>query len=339
MPRRRSWIDSQSSLWRARRAALVAQQRVLGDPRDRVQAQAVDAAIHPEADHVVHRLLDLGVVPVEVGLLGHEAVQVVLLRGLVERPRGAAGLEHRLPVVGLVAPDVPVALGVLRDWSADSRNHGCWSELWFGTQSRISFIPRACVSATSSSRSCERAEDRVDVAVVGDVVAEVGHRRGEDRAEPDPLDLEAGQVVELARDALQVTDAIAVGVRERARIDLVDGAPLPPGRLSHARDYAHVACASLCRILGLLFIAGVVVWSCRRDSTAGMGDRALALRHRVGDRGVARLPRRRASPRTPSARPRAAAAAAASRTRTRARPRGRARPRPPRRPMPPRRPS
>ena len=38
--------------------------------------------------------LDLGVVPVEVGLLGHEAVQVVLLGGLVERPRRAAGLER-----------------------------------------------------------------------------------------------------------------------------------------------------------------------------------------------------------------------------------------------------
>ena len=35
----------------------------------------------------------------------------------------------------------------------------------------------------------ERAEDRVDVAVVGDVVAEVGHRRREDRREPDRLDL------------------------------------------------------------------------------------------------------------------------------------------------------
>ena len=55
---------------------VVAQQRVLGDLVDGVQAQTVDPAVHPEAQHVVHRPLDLGVVPVEVGLLGHEAVQV-----------------------------------------------------------------------------------------------------------------------------------------------------------------------------------------------------------------------------------------------------------------------
>ena len=136
---------------RARRTGLVAQERVLGDPRDRVQAQAVDAAIHPEADHVVHRALDLGVVPVEVGLLGHEAVQVVLLRGLVERPRGAAGLEHRLPVVGLVAPDVPVALGVLPVSGTQEPRVLVGAVVRDPVQDQL--IPRACVSATSSSRS------------------------------------------------------------------------------------------------------------------------------------------------------------------------------------------
>ena len=40
------------------------------------------------------------------------------------------------------------------------------------------------------------AEDRVDVAVVGDVVAEVGHRRREDRAQPDRPDPQPGEVVE-----------------------------------------------------------------------------------------------------------------------------------------------
>ena len=175
---------------RARRAGLVAQERVFGDLRDRVQAQAVDTAIHPEADHVVHRLLDLGVVPVQVGLLGHEAVQVVLLRGLVERPRRAAGLEHRLPVVGLRrarrtsrAWGCPASCGI-RGTTGAGRSCG-------SGPSRGSASSRARgVSRDQLVEVRERAEHRVDVAVVGDVVAEVGHRRGEDRAEPDPLDLE-----------------------------------------------------------------------------------------------------------------------------------------------------
>jgi len=35
----------------------------------------------------------------------------------------------------------------------DSRNQGCWSELWFGTQSTVTLIPRAWASASSRSKS------------------------------------------------------------------------------------------------------------------------------------------------------------------------------------------
>ncbi len=85
---------------------------------DRLEVQAIDATLHPEAQHVVHRAFDVGVAPVDVRLLDEERVQVVLLRRLVPLPRGAA--ERRDPVVrraaiGLgVAPDVPVALRVVR---------------------------------------------------------------------------------------------------------------------------------------------------------------------------------------------------------------------------------
>ena len=97
----------------------------------------------------------------------------------------------------------------------------------------------------------EGAEHRVDVAVVGDVVAEVGHRRSEDRAQPDALDLQGLQVVELAGDAGQITDPVTVRVREGARVDLVDGAPLPPGRLRHAADYAGPMRALIAGIVAL----------------------------------------------------------------------------------------
>ena len=51
---------------------VVAKFRVLGEPVDGVDAEAVDATVEPEAQHVVHRRLYLGIVPVEVGLLRHE---------------------------------------------------------------------------------------------------------------------------------------------------------------------------------------------------------------------------------------------------------------------------
>ena len=74
----------------------------------------------------------------------------------------------------------------------------------------------------------ERAERRLDIAVVGNVVAEVGVRRDRDRAQPDGIDAKPLEIIEPADDTREVADAIAVRVLERTRIDLVDDAVAPP---------------------------------------------------------------------------------------------------------------
>jgi len=79
----------------------------------------------------------------------------------------------------------------------------------------------------------ERAEQRVHVAMVGDVVAEVGHRRFEERRDPDRVDAEGGDIVQAFDDAGQVAHAIAVGIQETARVDLIDDGTAPPWRLRH----------------------------------------------------------------------------------------------------------
>jgi len=74
----------------------------------------------------------------------------------------------------------------------------------------------------------KRAEHRVDVAIVADVVAEVLHRALEERRQPDRINAEPGHVFQFAGDARQVADAVAVAVGVAARIDLVDHATAPP---------------------------------------------------------------------------------------------------------------
>ena len=74
----------------------------------------------------------------------------------------------------------------------------------------------------------ERAEQRVDVAVVGHVVAGVGLRGPVERREPHGVDAELGQVVQARGHAGQVADAVAGRVGERARVDLVDHGIPPP---------------------------------------------------------------------------------------------------------------
>src|SRR5687767_4681164 len=88
-------------------------------------------------------------------------------------------------------------------------------------------------------------EDRVDVGVVADVVAEVGQWRWVDRAHPDGVDAQRGrlaaQVVEVLDDAGEVADAVAAGVGEGARIDLVDDPAAPP--VAHGRTPATAGSA------------------------------------------------------------------------------------------------
>src|SRR5512139_918533 len=78
------------------------------------------------------------------------------------------------------------------------------------------------------------AEQRVDVAVIRHVIAEVLHRRRIEWADPDRIDAERlGKIIQFFNDPRQVADPIPVGVFEAARIDLVDYPFLPP-KLIHS---------------------------------------------------------------------------------------------------------
>ena len=76
-------------------------------------------------------------------------------------------------------------------------------------------------------------EHRVDVAVVGDVVAAVRHRGRVPGREPDGIYAEVAQVGELRPYPAQIPDAVPVAVREAADVHLVDRGATPP-RAWHA---------------------------------------------------------------------------------------------------------
>ena len=95
-------------------------------------------------------------------------------------------------------------------------------------------MPRSRASVTSASNVREVAVLVVDVEVVGHVVAVVLLRRRVARVQPDGVHAERGDVVEVAADAVEVADAVAVGVGERADVHLVDErVPPPVRRLGH----------------------------------------------------------------------------------------------------------
>ena len=215
------------------RHRVVAQLAILDDAMGDVDAPARDPAVEPEAQDLVERLPHLLAPPVQVGLRRQEVVQVELAGGLVERPGRAAERAHpivRWRAVGLrVGPDVEVAVPrvtaaerVLEPLVAVARVVG--DEVEQDADAAAARLGDQLVEVL------ERAERRVDGAVVGDVVAPVVVRRGHRRVEPDAVDPQPLEVVEVRRDPAQVADPVPVRVREGTRIDLVQDAVAPPFR-------------------------------------------------------------------------------------------------------------
>ena len=209
---------------------------VLGNQVDDVHAEAVHALVQPEAHDVVDLFADLRVLPVQVGLLDGEVVQVELAGRLVPLPYG--GAEAGNPVVRRnrlavlvealgVAPDVVVAVGVVLGGACllepfvlvggvvdDQVHHELDAVLVRGFEQLVEVF--------------HGAELGHDGTVVGDVVAVVVVRGRVDGGEPQHLNTQVGEVRNLLGDTGQVADAVAVGVVEGAGVNLVDNGFLPP---------------------------------------------------------------------------------------------------------------
>ena len=213
-------------------------------------------------------------------------------------PPKAAGQLLGGRVRRAVAPAVPVALGRVARRAALDEPRVLVGGVVRDPVEQDADVARVRVGE-QRVEGREVAEERVDVAVVGDVVAEVGHRRAVDRRQPDRVDAEPLQVVEARAQALEVADAVARRVGERARIDLVDDRLLPPhaaakatgrrptvaARVSPMADVAQIG------VVGAGFMGSGIAESAARAGVAvklyepqAAAARALAL----VDRGLGR---------------------------------------------------
>jgi len=74
----------------------------------------------------------------------------------------------------------------------------------------------------------KRAKDRINVAVVGNVITKIRHWGREDGRNPQRVDAEVNQIVQPCKDAGQVANAVIVRVLKRTRIHFIDNPALPP---------------------------------------------------------------------------------------------------------------
>ena len=170
-------------------------------------------------------------------------MQVVFARGLVELPGRAA--EIRRPVVGLAAllagtPDVVVAVGVVLGL-ARLDEPGVLVGGMVDHQVHHQLDATLMHAGQQLLPVGQRAELVHDVLVVADVVAVVVVGRLVDRRQPDHVDAQVLEIIELADNPAQVADAVAVAVAKAAGIDLIDDAFFPPGLL-------HNGCSLLVKV-------------------------------------------------------------------------------------------
>ena len=203
-----------------------------------VEAEAVEADVQPEADHVQHLRSHVGVVVVEVGLVGEEAVPVVLLALGVPGPVRLLRIDEDDADLGIalvfVAPDVPVGLGVAAVLArllepgmlvAGVVHHQVGHDAdapAVGLLHQLDGVGQVAVLGEDGEE-------------VGDVIAPVPQRRLVEGQQPDAVDAQPGQVVELGRQAPQVPGAVVVGVVEAADQHLVEHRALVPAEIGFGR--------------------------------------------------------------------------------------------------------
>ena len=161
-----------------------------------------------------------------------EAVPVVGLRGVVPRPvrRLRVGEDDADALVLLlrVAPDVEVALGRSGRRAPRRLEPGMLIRRVVDDELGDDADAALVRLVDEALEVLDRAVARMDALVVGDVVAVVAQRRRIEGQEPQRVDAEPLQVVELAGQPGKVADAVVVAVEEGADVRLVDDRVLVP---------------------------------------------------------------------------------------------------------------
>src|SRR5918999_1301529 len=203
-----------------------------------VDTEPRDPAVEPEPQYLVHLVPDIVAPPIEVGLRIQEVVQVVLARGLVELPcitaESASPVVRWRPIRLRVRPHVVVAGSRVRRGDRGREPFMLRAGV-IGDEIEQDPYPAPARVGDQSIEVLHRAQIGMDALVIGDVVTPIGVRRWHRRVQPEAVDAQPLEVVELLGDTAEIAHPVTVGVLEGPRVDLIEDALPPPARVIHAR--------------------------------------------------------------------------------------------------------
>src|SRR5215469_16729019 len=203
---------------------------------DRVNSKPVDAFAQPEFHGgLVDTGASFGILPVEIGLLWTEQMEIVLLSVFIPFPHTAAKVASpvvwRSTIAGNIifrwSPYVPVTF-----WVVPGRPRFLKPSMKMRSviDNKIQNYPYATLMTSFNEvvHIIDSAIWRVHGLIIRDVVTHIILGTIVHWTYPDGIDSQRLDIVELADYSGQITNAIAVGVLEAGGIDLVNCGFLPP---------------------------------------------------------------------------------------------------------------
>jgi len=82
--------------------------------------------------------------------------------------------------------------------------------------------------------------------MVTDVVPKIALGRGKKRREPNAVNAQPRDVIELGGHTPQVSNPIAIGIGKAARVDLIEGRPAPPMKIGRLYRQGNISGIGLC---------------------------------------------------------------------------------------------
>src|SRR5579875_3006314 len=157
---------------------VIAQVGVLEDEMGGIDPKTIDAPLQPEAHNIKHGGFDRRIAPVEVWLLLEESVQIILAGGAVPLPGGATHCAQ--PVVGWraiglsVGPYIPVPHRILAR-TARRKEPGMLVRGMIRDKinNDLEIAPMRLLDQRVAR--LQIAENGINIAMIGNVVAKVGH--------------------------------------------------------------------------------------------------------------------------------------------------------------------
>ena len=197
----------------------------LRDHADHIHAEAINSLFAPPGHHIVHFLTYFRIIPVQIRLLFGEQVQIIHLSVLIILPCRTA--KARAPVIFFFPPDIIIMVWIFLRFPALHKPSMLIRGMVYH-QIHDDLQPSLMGLFQHLIEILHRTELFHDRLIIANIISVVVIRRLIHRRQPDHIDAQLLQIIQLGRNSFQISDTIPIAIHKASRIDLIHHRFFPP---------------------------------------------------------------------------------------------------------------